>query len=157
MLELFGLNYTWVDMLKLATSALPIRKHQKGSDRPDLQTQLESLLDQVWKCEADWRRLSRGGGLPELDLAKVAKGQLLSPVLLVRGRLTAHVPLTVADGYHRICPSYHLDEKADIPCLIVRRKLNELSMAPEGFLEPFRDNRRHDLGVEEQGVGPAPI
>ncbi len=53
------------------------------------------------------------------DLNKVKKGRLLSPVLLVRGRLGAHIPLTVADGYHRICASYHLDEDADIPCRIV--------------------------------------
>jgi hypothetical protein len=39
-------------------------------------------------------------------------------VLLVRGRLGAGVPLTVADGYHRICASYHLDENAPIPCRI---------------------------------------
>jgi hypothetical protein len=50
------------------------------------------------------------------DLAKVAKGVPLSPVLLVRGDLRALVPLTVADGYHRVCASYHLDENADIPC-----------------------------------------
>jgi len=53
-----------------------------------------------------------------LDLKKVRAGQKLSPVLLVRGRLAASVPLTVADGYHRICASYHLDEDADIPCRI---------------------------------------
>jgi hypothetical protein len=53
------------------------------------------------------------------DLAKVEKGQLLSPVLLVRGKLLGDVALTVADGYHRICASYHLDEDADIPCRIV--------------------------------------
>ncbi|HUY73328.1 MAG TPA: hypothetical protein VMW11_02335 [Candidatus Dormibacteraeota bacterium] len=53
------------------------------------------------------------------DLAKVKKGGLLSPVLMIRGRLEAQVPLTVADGYHRICASYHLDEDADIPCRIV--------------------------------------
>jgi hypothetical protein len=54
------------------------------------------------------------------DLEKVRAGKKLSPVLLVRGRLgTADVPLTVADGYHRICASYHLDEDADIPCRIV--------------------------------------
>jgi hypothetical protein len=53
------------------------------------------------------------------DLEKVRAGKKLSPVLLVRGRLgTAEVPLTVADGYHRICASYHLDEEADIPCRI---------------------------------------
>jgi hypothetical protein len=53
------------------------------------------------------------------DLKKVSKGELLSPVLLVRGRAEDDVPLTVADGYHRICASYHLDEDADIPCRIV--------------------------------------
>ncbi|HET9051242.1 MAG TPA: hypothetical protein VFO60_06025 [Candidatus Dormibacteraeota bacterium] len=52
------------------------------------------------------------------DLHKVERGELLSPVLLVRGRLAADVPLTVADGYHRICASYHLAEDADIPCRI---------------------------------------
>ena len=30
----------------------PRRQH---SDLPDLQTQLESLLDEVWNCESTWR------------------------------------------------------------------------------------------------------
>ena len=30
----------------------PSRRH---SDGPDLQTQLESLLDEVWRCESTWR------------------------------------------------------------------------------------------------------
>ena len=50
------------------------------------------------------------------DLKKVAEGTLLSPVLLVRGILRTDAPLIVADGYHRICASYHLNEDADIPC-----------------------------------------
>src|SRR5215472_9294808 len=50
------------------------------------------------------------------DLDKVRKGRPLSPVLLVRGAISADLPLTVADGYHRICASHHLDEDADIPC-----------------------------------------
>jgi hypothetical protein len=54
-----------------------------------------------------------------LDLKKVKDGKKLSPVLLVRGQLTSHIPLTVADGYHRVCASYHLDEDADIPCRLV--------------------------------------
>ena len=53
------------------------------------------------------------------DLAQVKRGHPLSPVLLVRGFLPGDVPLTVADGYHRICASYHLDENADIPCRIL--------------------------------------
>jgi hypothetical protein len=72
--------------------------------------------------------LLRASALPELppdnvhvakDLAKVRKGELLSPVLLLRGRLVVGIPMTVADGYHRICASYHLNEDADIPCRIV--------------------------------------
>ncbi|HVS04790.1 MAG TPA: hypothetical protein VHK65_01305 [Candidatus Dormibacteraeota bacterium] len=52
------------------------------------------------------------------DLQKVKAGKQLSPVLLVRGQLSSEVPLTIADGYHRVCASYHLDEDADIPCRI---------------------------------------
>jgi hypothetical protein len=67
----------------------------------------------------------RASGLPLLpadnhevakDLTKVKSGTKLSPVLLVRG-----APLWVADGYHRVCASYSLDEDAEIPCRIVSR------------------------------------
>ncbi len=67
----------------------------------------------------------RASGLPLLpaddkevakDLGKVASGQKLSPVLIVRG-----LPLWVADGYHRVCASYHIDENAEIPAHIVTR------------------------------------
>jgi len=50
------------------------------------------------------------------DLDKVKHGRKLSPVLLIQG-----VPLWVADGYHRVCASYHIDEKARVPCRIVGR------------------------------------
>ena len=72
--------------------------------------------------------LLRASGLPLLapdnfhvskDLKKVAAGRLLSPVLLVRGTLRPEIPLIVADGYHRICASYHLDQDTDIPCHLV--------------------------------------
>mgnify|MGYP001097097390 FL=1 len=46
------------------------------------------------------------------------KGKPLSPVLLVRGDLLRGVPAQIADGYHRVCASYHLDENTDIPCRI---------------------------------------
>jgi hypothetical protein len=51
------------------------------------------------------------------DLKKVRDGVKLSPVLLVRGVL-GESPLIVADGYHRICASYHLSDDADVPCRI---------------------------------------
>jgi hypothetical protein len=68
----------------------------------------------------------RAAGLPLLgkddpevasDLQKVRFGKKLSPVLLVQG-----IPLWVADGYHRVCASYHLDEKVAVPCRVVTRK-----------------------------------
>jgi len=70
----------------------------------------------------DLLRASQLALLPEdnahvaADLKKVRRGEHLSPVLLVRGSIRSGLPLTIADGYHRICASYHLDENADIPC-----------------------------------------
>ena len=51
------------------------------------------------------------------DLLKVSSGKALSPILLLRG--DDHRPLTVADGYHRVCASYWIDENTDIPCVMV--------------------------------------
>lgn len=74
-----------------------------------------------WKAK-DLLRASGLALLPEdnphvnSDLKKVKGGDELSPVLLVRGDMNRSAPLQVADGYHRICASYHLDENADIPC-----------------------------------------
>jgi hypothetical protein len=53
------------------------------------------------------------------DLTKIAQGEPLSPVLLLRGDFRRDMPLTIADGYHRVCASYHVDENADIPCHLI--------------------------------------
>jgi hypothetical protein len=53
------------------------------------------------------------------DLKKIKKGKALSPVLLVRGNAATGVPMTVADGYHRICASWYRDENIPIACRIV--------------------------------------
>jgi len=55
------------------------------------------------------------------DLSKIKKGTPLSPILLVRGDLVAGVPLQIADGYHRVCASYHTDENTDIPVVLADR------------------------------------
>lgn len=52
------------------------------------------------------------------DLTKIEKGLPLSPILLVRGDFLAGVPLQIADGYHRVCASYHTDENTPIPVLL---------------------------------------
>jgi hypothetical protein len=71
----------------------------------------------------------RAAGLPLLapddsevsdDLGKVKMGTRLSPVLLVQGD-----PLWIADGYHRVCASYHLNEKIPVPCLMTARALKD--------------------------------
>jgi hypothetical protein len=51
------------------------------------------------------------------DQNKIAKGVALSPLLLVRHQATASV--IIADGYHRLCAVYGVDEDALIPCKIV--------------------------------------
>lgn len=70
----------------------------------------------------------RGADLPLLplddasvvrDLAKVIQGHKLSPVLLVRGDVRMGVRAIIADGYHRVCASYHLSENERIPCRLI--------------------------------------
>jgi hypothetical protein len=79
----------------------------------------------VYKKAKDLLRASRLALLPldnphvAADLAKIKKGKQLSPILLVRGDLTNDVALQIADGYHRVCASYHTDENTDIPVKIV--------------------------------------
>jgi hypothetical protein len=53
------------------------------------------------------------------DLKKIKKGKPLSPILAVRGDLNGGVAMQIADGYHRVCASYHTDENTDIPVRIV--------------------------------------
>jgi hypothetical protein len=70
--------------------------------------------------------LFRASGLPLLgisnshvkkDQAKIKSGATLSPLLLVRD--PANGKVVIADGYHRLCAVYSLDEDALIPCRIV--------------------------------------
>ncbi len=53
----------------------------------------------------------------EKNRDKVAADKALSPLLLVRDGANARV--IVADGYHRLCAVYGIDEDALIPCKIV--------------------------------------
>jgi hypothetical protein len=48
---------------------------------------------------------------------KIADGTELSPLLLVRNERCGWV--VIADGYHRLCAVYSIDEDAWIPCKIV--------------------------------------
>ena len=44
------------------------------SDVPDLRTQWESLLDQVWRSEADWRLWDRLDAAVRIDAARRKHG-----------------------------------------------------------------------------------
>jgi hypothetical protein len=50
------------------------------------------------------------------NMKKLAKGEALAPLLLVRDEINGKV--IIADGYHRLCTVYALDEDAVIPCKI---------------------------------------
>jgi hypothetical protein len=45
------------------------------SDAPDLHTQLESLLDQVWKSESDWRLWDRLDAAVQLETLREKRHQ----------------------------------------------------------------------------------
>jgi hypothetical protein len=53
----------------------------------------------------------------EKDRKKIFEGKRLSPLLLVRAPQFGKV--VIADGYHRLCAIYSLDEDALIRCKIV--------------------------------------
>ena len=56
-------------------------------------------------------------GHVEKNTKKLQAGIRLPPVLLVRDDRQRR--LIIADGYHRLCSVYLIDEDADIPCKIV--------------------------------------
>ncbi len=51
------------------------------------------------------------------DRQKIKDGKALSPLLLVRDPQNGKV--VIADGYHRLCAVYSVNEDALIPCKIV--------------------------------------
>jgi len=51
------------------------------------------------------------------DRRKIREGIPLSPILLIRDE--RHGRVVVADGYHRLCAVYEVNEDAWIPCRIV--------------------------------------
>lgn len=48
---------------------------KRNSSQPDLQTQLESLLDQVWRSESDWRLWDRLDAIVMLDSLRAKREQ----------------------------------------------------------------------------------
>ncbi|GAC1646894.1 MAG: hypothetical protein NVS4B6_21150 [Mycobacterium sp.] len=87
------------------------------------------LLSQAPTEHQHAKDILRAAGLPLLsvddpevarDLKNVSKGLALSPILLVGGDISTGRALQIADGYHRVCASYHINENTDIPCRLIR-------------------------------------
>jgi hypothetical protein len=95
---------------------------------PALAQKIATLLKSATNVIYEAKDLLRASRLPLLpienvhvakDLDKVKHGEKLSPILLVRGKFMKDRRLVVADGYHRICTSYWIDEDSPIPCRLV--------------------------------------
>jgi len=76
-------------------------------------------LEQADTVSFKAKDLLRAAGLPLLpaddpevakELGRVGAGTALSPCLIIRGGRKTGTPARIADGYHRICASYHLSE-----------------------------------------------
>ena len=95
---------------------------------PVLRAELAGQLHDAPVAHYKAKDLLRASQLPLLpesnlhvaaDLRKIRRRQPLSAVLLVRGDLIRGFPLQIADGYHRVCASYYVDENTDIPCRLI--------------------------------------
>ncbi len=95
---------------------------------PVLRAELAQQLGEAPIMRYKAKDLLRASQLPLLtpdnahvaaDLKQIRKRRALSPVLLVRGDLLRGFPLQIADGYHRVCASYYVNENTDIPCRLI--------------------------------------
>ena len=94
--------------------------------RPEDVKKVVAALEDAEMAEFAAKDIFRASGLSllgvsnshvEADRAVIARGDELSPLLLMRDH--AHGKLVIADGYHRLCAVYTFDEDAMIPCKIV--------------------------------------
>jgi hypothetical protein len=53
-------------------------KSKSGSKEPDLHSQLESLFDQVWRSEADWRLWDRVDAAVMLESLRAQRANRLA-------------------------------------------------------------------------------
>jgi hypothetical protein len=95
----------------------------------DLVKTCTTLLAEAPIVHQHAKDILRAAGLPLLpaddpevakDLKAVAKGTALSPILLIGGDIGTGRALQIADGYHRVCASYHVSEDTEIPCRLIR-------------------------------------
>jgi disulfide oxidoreductase YuzD len=93
---------------------------------PSQVTDLVNKLKAAEMSEFKAKDIFRASGLSLLgvsnshvdkDREKITSGKTISPLLLVRD--TANGKVVIADGYHRLCSVYSINEDETIPCKIV--------------------------------------
>ena len=96
--------------------------------RPAAIKTLVHRLRQAPTVQREAKDILRAANLPVLekdnphvaaDLRKIEKGKKLSPVLLIGGDGEHGIPLTIADGYHRVCASWYWNENTPVSCCLV--------------------------------------
>jgi len=63
------------------TTMLKGKGQRSRNDVPDLRTQWESLLDQVWRSEADWRLWDRVDAAVRLDTLRAQRSRQDRPLI----------------------------------------------------------------------------
>ena len=69
-----------MDVFAVGVNEMLKGKGERGrNDVPDLRTQWESLLDQVWRSEADWRLWDRLDAAVRMDALRERRDQQRKP------------------------------------------------------------------------------
>lgn len=103
------------DYLRLLFSDKDARRIvEKLRKAPTIQFEAKDILraSQTHLLDADDAKVHE-------TLKDIKKDKAISPVLLIRGQGGKGVNLIIADGHHRICASWHWDDKAPVSCSLV--------------------------------------
>jgi hypothetical protein len=117
--------------IKIAWSSQPEKKDYPAAERY-LCLLLEpeegaALAAKLRKAPVTWqvaRDILRAAAISTIGISdsdeergKILAGEAVSPLLLVRHKETGRV--IVADGFHRLCTVFKIDQRAMVPCKIV--------------------------------------
>jgi hypothetical protein len=117
--------------IKIAWSSEPDKKDYPAAERylclliePG---EAADLAAKLRKAPVTWqvaRDILRAAAISTIGISdsdeerdKILSGQEVSPLLLVRHKETGRV--IVADGFHRLCTVFKIDQRSKVPCKIV--------------------------------------
>ncbi len=61
------------------------------------------------------------------SLTMMQQGKKIDPLLMIRGRMSHGVRAQIADGYHRACAAWYIDQNTDIPFQMATLKGNKVA------------------------------